>query len=132
VALKFSSHQRGNRGYANNGTSLWNLALHLIRDSLDNIEGTVQVDISRPLPDGVGHRKKFCERADTSVRDQDINKEDLSDLTKREYMIKRTALQRLGAPDDIAGPVVFLASDLAKYVTGASLLVDGGLFVNLQ
>lgn len=36
------------------------------------------------------------------------------------------------APDDIAGPVVFLASDLAKYVTGASLLVDGGLFVNLQ
>lgn len=36
------------------------------------------------------------------------------------------------APDDISGPVVFLASDLAKYVTGASLLVDGGLFVNLQ
>ena len=35
-------------------------------------------------------------------------------------------------PDDIAGPVVFLASDLAKYVTGASLLVDGGLLVNLQ
>jgi len=62
----------------------------------------------------------------------DINKEDLSDLEKREYMIKRTALGRLGAPDDIAGPVVFLASDLAKYVTGASLLVDGGLFVNLQ
>ncbi|TFK41197.1 hypothetical protein BDQ12DRAFT_429992 [Crucibulum laeve] len=62
----------------------------------------------------------------------DINKEDLSDTTKRDYMVKRTALGRLGAPDDIAGPVVFLASDLAKYVTGASLLVDGGLFVNLQ
>ncbi|TFY72856.1 hypothetical protein EVG20_g145 [Dentipellis fragilis] len=62
----------------------------------------------------------------------DINKEDLSDQAKREYMVKRTALGRLGNPDDIAGPVVFLASDLAKYVTGASLLVDGGLFVNLQ
>ncbi|GBE77989.1 hypothetical protein BKA93DRAFT_722505 [Sparassis latifolia] len=62
----------------------------------------------------------------------DINKEDLSDVVKRENMIKRTALGRLGVPDDIAGPVVFLGSDLAKYVTGASLLVDGGLFVNLQ
>ncbi|KAI0692791.1 NAD-P-binding protein [Cytidiella melzeri] len=62
----------------------------------------------------------------------DINKEDLSDEIKREAMVKRTCLGRLGAPADIAGPVVFLASDLAKYVTGASLLVDGGLFVNLQ
>jgi L-rhamnose 1-dehydrogenase len=62
----------------------------------------------------------------------DINKEDLSDTIKREGMVKRTTLGRLGEPDDIAGPAVFLASDLAKYVTGASLLVDGGLFVNLQ
>ncbi|KAK0233126.1 NAD(P)-binding protein [Armillaria fumosa] len=62
----------------------------------------------------------------------DINKEDLSDSDKREYMIKRTALGRLGAPDDIAGPVVFLASDLAKYITGTSLLVDGGMGSNLQ
>ncbi|OJT04716.1 L-rhamnose-1-dehydrogenase [Trametes pubescens] len=62
----------------------------------------------------------------------DINKDDLSDVAKREGMVKRTALGRLGAPDDIAGPVVFLSSDLAKYVTGAQVLVDGGLFVNLQ
>ncbi|KAJ6509500.1 hypothetical protein C8R47DRAFT_1004718 [Mycena vitilis] len=62
----------------------------------------------------------------------DINKEDLADVTKRENMERRTALGRLGVPVDIAGPVVFLASDLARYVTGASLLVDGGLFVNLQ
>jgi len=38
----------------------------------------------------------------------------------------------LGRPDDIAGPVVFLASDLAKFMTGSSVLVDGGCFVNLQ
>jgi len=62
----------------------------------------------------------------------DINKEDLLDVTKRENMEKRTCLGRLGVPSDIAGPVVFMASDLAKYVTGAYLLVDGGLFVNLQ
>ena len=62
----------------------------------------------------------------------EINRDDLSDTSKREYMISRTPLGRLGAPDDMGGPAVFLASDLAKYVTGAALLVDGGLYVNLQ
>jgi len=62
----------------------------------------------------------------------DINKDDLADETKRAYMAGRVPLGRLGEPDDIAGPIVFLASDLARYVTGAALLVDGGAFVNLQ
>jgi L-rhamnose 1-dehydrogenase len=61
-----------------------------------------------------------------------INQEDLTQDGKREYMESRIPLGRLGQPDDVAGCVVFLASDLARYVTGASLLVDGGLFVNLQ
>jgi L-rhamnose 1-dehydrogenase len=62
----------------------------------------------------------------------DINKEDLSDPDKRAYMERRIPVGRLGVPADIAGPVAFLASDEAAYVTGAALLVDGGLFVNLQ
>ncbi|MBO9708861.1 MAG: SDR family oxidoreductase [Caulobacter sp.] len=61
-----------------------------------------------------------------------INKEDLADQKKRAYMAGRIPLGRLGEPDDLAGPIVFLASDLARYVTGAALLVDGGAFVNLQ
>jgi 3-oxoacyl-[acyl-carrier protein] reductase len=36
---------------------------------------------------------------------------------------------RLGTPDDIAGPTVFLATDDARYITGASLVVDGGVLV---
>ncbi|MET3761913.1 SDR family NAD(P)-dependent oxidoreductase [Sphingomonas sp. UYEF23] len=62
----------------------------------------------------------------------DINKDDLADTKKREYMESRIPLGRLGQPDDLVGPTVFLASDLAQYVTGASLLVDGGAYVNLQ
>jgi len=61
-----------------------------------------------------------------------INKDDLADPEKRSYMAGRIPLGRLGEPDDLAGPIVFLASDLARYVTGAALLVDGGAFVNLQ
>ena len=55
-----------------------------------------------------------------------------ADEAKRAYFEKRIPLGRLGAPDDVAECVVFLASDRARYVTGAALLVDGGLFVNLQ
>jgi L-rhamnose 1-dehydrogenase len=62
----------------------------------------------------------------------DINKEDLADDSKRAYMEKRIPLGRLGRPNDIAMVVVFLASDLSSYVTGASVLADGGMFVNLQ
>ena len=62
----------------------------------------------------------------------DITKEDLSSPEKRAYRERRIPLGRLGEPADIAGPVAFLASDAARYVNGAGLLVDGGLFVNLQ
>ena len=62
----------------------------------------------------------------------DINKDDLADADKRRMMEARVPLGRLGQPEDVAGPVTFLLSDLASYVTGASLLVDGGAFVNLQ
>jgi L-rhamnose 1-dehydrogenase len=62
----------------------------------------------------------------------DLNKEDLSDPNKRAAMAGRVPLGRLGAPEDMAGPAIFLASDMARYVNGAALLVDGGMFVNLQ
>jgi len=62
----------------------------------------------------------------------DLNKEDLSSPEKLAYMRGRIPLGRLGEPRDVASVVVFLASDMARYVTGAALLVDGGLFVNLQ
>lgn len=62
----------------------------------------------------------------------EINKDDLADPAKRDRMAARIPLGRLGEAEDLAGPIIFLASDMAQYVTGAALLVDGGAFVNLQ
>ena len=62
----------------------------------------------------------------------DINKDDLADPKKREYMEGRIPLGRLGRPEDIASVVAFLSSDMASYMSGAALLVDGGAFANFQ
>lgn len=62
----------------------------------------------------------------------DINAADLADPVKRQAFDDRVPVGRLGEPIDLAGPAVFLASSAASYVTGASLLVDGGMYVNLQ
>jgi glucose 1-dehydrogenase len=43
-----------------------------------------------------------------------------------EYSRRRTPWPRLGRPEDVAKAALFLASDLATYVTGINLLVDGG------
>lgn len=46
-----------------------------------------------------------------------------------EYLKERIPLNRPGAPNDLDGAVVFLASEASRYVTGQTLLVDGGITV---
>ena len=50
----------------------------------------------------------------------------LEDSAFREDTLSRIALGRLGKTTDVMGAVVFLASDAASLITGASLLIDGG------
>ncbi|MGL5759958.1 MAG: 3-oxoacyl-ACP reductase FabG, partial [Cetobacterium sp.] len=44
-------------------------------------------------------------------------------------MIEKTPLRKMGEPDDIANAVLFLASDLSKFITGQIIGVDGGLVI---
>ena len=44
----------------------------------------------------------------------------------REAIMAATPLRRLARPEDVAGPVVFLASAASAFITGQVLLVDGG------
>jgi len=44
-----------------------------------------------------------------------------------EYLTERIPLKRPGQPDDLDGAIVFLASEASRYVTGQTLLVDGGI-----
>ncbi|KAM5345666.1 hypothetical protein ACJ41O_011527 [Fusarium nematophilum] len=60
-----------------------------------------------------------------------MNKADLAGA-KRGVMEERVPLGRLGVPEDIAKPVVFLLSDMAQYISGQNVIVDGGASINYQ
>lgn len=56
---------------------------------------------------------------------------DKYDPAQQAKVIERTPLRRLGTPEDIANAVRYLCSPAAAFVTGASLVADGGLSVGL-
>lgn len=59
-----------------------------------------------------------------------INADLLEDEARLERLKRQIPLGRMGQPADVAAVVAFLASDEASYVTGSSIVVDGGLLWN--
>jgi NAD(P)-dependent dehydrogenase (short-subunit alcohol dehydrogenase family) len=59
----------------------------------------------------------------------DINK-GLIPEDRMKAILEQIPLNRIGGPDDVAGCVLFLASDLAKYCTGITLDVNGGMLIH--
>jgi NAD(P)-dependent dehydrogenase (short-subunit alcohol dehydrogenase family) len=55
-----------------------------------------------------------------------INRQRVNDPEWRRWALERIPLARLGQPEDLVGAIVFLASDESAYVTGTTIVVDGG------
>lgn len=58
-----------------------------------------------------------------------INAENWTEETRATYR-KKVALGRIAEPEDVADAIVMMASDRARFITGQTLLVDGGMTIN--
>ncbi len=63
--------------------------------------------------------------------DTEANAEWVGEPTVERYVAERIPMARWGQPEEVVGAAVFLASDAATYITGHSLLIDGGLMARM-
>lgn len=59
-----------------------------------------------------------------------VGRTNLSDKANADKWVNITALRRIGQPEGVAGPAVFLAYDASAFVTGQSLNVCGGIVLS--
>ncbi|MCY4013672.1 MAG: 3-oxoacyl-ACP reductase FabG [Gammaproteobacteria bacterium] len=81
---------------------------------------------TRALAQEVGSRGITVNAVAPGFIDTDMTR-DLAE-EQRQAMVDRTAVRRMGAVEDVAAAVSFLASDSAGYITGETLNVNGGLY----
>lgn len=85
------------------------------------------IGFTKSLAQEIGSRNITVNCVAPGFIDTDMTRA-LSD-TQREALIARIPLGRLGVPDDVAHAVAFLASREAGYITGATLHVNGGMYM---
>ena len=82
--------------------------------------------LTRSLAHGLGEHDIRVNTIFPGAIDTEIGPEESDTEGTIDQLLQMVPLGRQGQPVDIAGPAVFLASDLAAYTTGAELVVDGG------
>jgi 3-oxoacyl-[acyl-carrier protein] reductase len=83
------------------------------------------IGLTKAVAKELGGRGVTCNAVAPGFIETDMTAELPEEM--RAGVVDRAPLKRLGTPEDIAGAVLFLASDEAAYVTGQTLVVDGGL-----
>ena len=86
------------------------------------------VGFSKSLAQEIGSRGITVNVVAPGFIDTDMTSA-LPDMVKEE-MLKRIPLRKLGQAEDVADAVIFLASDSAKYITGETIHVNGGMYMN--
>jgi NAD(P)-dependent dehydrogenase (short-subunit alcohol dehydrogenase family) len=56
----------------------------------------------------------------------DLTRERLKNIEFRNNFINRVPLRRIGQPEDLIGTVVFLSSEASNWITGQTIVLDGG------
>jgi 3-oxoacyl-[acyl-carrier protein] reductase len=103
--------------------------------SVDGLDGLDQFDYASSKSAMIGATKKLAKELGSSgilvnAVAPGLTETDMAKKMKQEIMEERiasTVLKRLGTPREIANAVLFFASDLASYITGQILRVDGGM-----
>jgi 3-oxoacyl-[acyl-carrier protein] reductase len=86
------------------------------------------VGFSKSLAQEMGSRGITVNVVAPGFIDTDMTSK-LPDLVKEE-LLKRIPMKRLGTVEDIAAVVAFLASDSANYITGETIHVNGGMYMD--
>ncbi len=86
------------------------------------------VGFSKSLAQEIGSRGITVNVVAPGFIDTDMTRA-LPDAVKEE-LLKRIPARKLGSTDDIANTVAFLASDAANYITGETIHVNGGMYMN--
>jgi len=85
------------------------------------------VGFSKSLAQEVGSRNITVNTVAPGFVDTDMTR--ALPEAQREALLSRVPLGRLGSPEDIAEAVAFLAGSRAAYITGATLHVNGGMYM---